>query len=158
MTFKELKQGYPFFVLDKDKLEVKQCKVVSVSFPRVETMQNGRQMVVDVTVDQGGKTATYTMSEDAALVYANSLVLSTDQKGLCVEVEHMKEEAERVLASVERQKEIIDTAGELLAELNPTLKEKQETEKRFSCMEKRFTEIDSKMDRLITMIQTRATV
>lgn len=158
MTFKELKQGYPIHILDKDKLEVKQGKVQNTSFPRVETMQSQRQMVVDVTVDCGGKTTTYTMPEDSCVVYANNLVISTHQQGLIVEVEKMKAEAEQVLASVDKQKEIISKADDLLASLNPALKEKRETEQRFQQIEGRMNGVNDKLDRLITMIQTRTSV
>ena len=75
MTFKELKQGYPIHILDKDKLTVKQGKVQSAAFPRVDTMQGQRQMVVDITVEHNGTTATYTSPEDACLVYDKKHVI-----------------------------------------------------------------------------------
>lgn len=158
MTFKELKQGYPIHILDKDKLETKQWKVQNVSFPRVETMQAQRKMVVDVTVDCGGNTATYTMPEDSCVVYANNLIISTHQQGLIVEVEKMKSEAEQILSTVDKQKEIISKADDLLASLNPALKEKRETEQRFQQIEGRMNGVNDKLDRLITMIQTRTSV
>lgn len=155
MTFKELKQGYPIYVLDKDKLEVKNAKVQNAAFPRVDTMNGQRQMVVDVTVECDGKTATYTMPEDSCVVYANNLVISTHQQGLIAEVEKMKDEAEQILASVERQEKIVNTADDLLAQLNPTLKEKRETEQRFQQIEGRMNGVDSKLDRLLTMMQAK---
>lgn len=155
MTFKELKQGYPVYILDKDKFCVKNGKVASVSFPRVDTMPTGRQMVVDVVLEVGGNSATYTMPEDAAVVYANNLVLSTEQHCLALEVEKMKHESEQVLASVDRHKEIIDCADDLLAQLNPSFKEKRETEQRFEKIESHVSGMDSKLDRIIQMFQAK---
>lgn len=158
MTFKELKQGYPIHMLDKDKLEVKDGKVQNVSFPRVDTMQGQRQMVVDVTVDCDGKTATYTVPEDSCVVYANNLVISTHPQGLIAEVEKMKSEAERILASIDRQEDIINIADDLLSKLNPSLKEKRETEQRFQKIEGRMNGIDGKLDKLISLYQNKVGV
>lgn len=155
MTFKELKQGYPIHILDKDKLTVKQGKVQSVAFPRVDTMQGQRQMVVDITVEHNGTTATYTMPEDACLVYANNLVISTEPQGLIVEVEKMKSEAEHILSSVEHQKEIVEVADELLAKLNPAFKEKRETEQRFEQMEKRMDKVDDNISQLLSLVKSK---
>lgn len=151
MTFKELKQGYPVYILDKEKLTVKQGKVVNASFPRIDNQPTGRQMVVDITLEQNGKNAVYTMPEDAAVVYANNLVLSTEQHCLAVEVEKMKADAERVLATVETQKEIIEVADDLLAQLNPSFKEKKETEQRFE-------KIESRLDKLIQLMEHKNTL
>lgn len=158
MTFKELKQGYPIHILDKDKLTVRQGKVQSVSFPRVDCMQGQRQMVVDLTVDCNGTTATYTMPEDSSLVYANNLVISTGTQGIVVEVEKMKSDAEQVLASVEHQQEIVDVADELLSKLNPTFKEKRETEQRFLQIEGRMNDVDSKLGQILSMMQTKTSL
>lgn len=155
MGFKELKTGYPVHLLDKDKLEVKTGKVQSVGFPRVDMMQGQRQMVVDVTLDCDGKSATYTMPEDSCVVYANNLVISTHAQGLSVEVEKMKSEAEQVLSSVERQERIVERADELLAQLNPQLKEKRETERRFEQIEGRMDGVSDKLDRLISLMQQK---
>lgn len=153
MTFKELKQGYPVHILDKDSLTVRSGKVQNASFPRIDMAQAQRQMVVDITVECDGHTATYTMPEDSCVVYAGNIVLSTHPQGLTAEVEKMKAEAEQILASVERQKQIVASADELLAQLNPTLREKRETEQRFQLIEGRMNGVDDKLDRLIAMMQ-----
>ena len=155
MTFKELKQGYPIHILDKDKLTVKQAKVQNTSFPRADMMQGQRQMVVDITVEHNGNTATYTMPEDSCLVYANNLVIATEPQGLIVEVEKMKSEAEHILASVEHQKEIVEVADELLAKLNPAFKEKRETEQRFEQMEKRMDKVDDNISQLLSLVKSK---
>ena len=157
MTFKELKQGYPMHILDKDALAVRTGKVLSVSFPRLDMAQPKRQMVVDITVEADSHTATYTMPEDSSTVYAGNLVLSTNPQGLTAEVEQMKAEAQRILASVDRQKQVVAKADELLAQLNPSLREKRETEQRFQQIEGRMNGVNDKLDRLISLMQDKAT-
>lgn len=112
-------------------------------------------MVVDITVEHNGTTATYTMPEDACLVYANNLVISTDPQGLIVEVEKMKSEAEHILSSVEHQKEIVEVSDELLAKLNPAFKEKRETEQRFEQLEKRMNSVDDNISQLLSLVKSK---
>lgn len=144
MIFKDIKQNYPVFILDKQALTITQGKAIAVAFPRLDLNKNvvgTTQMVVDVTIEAEGKTATYTIPESLSVTYAGNLVLSTDRQGLVNEVEAMKTAAEQALSSMERQKEILAKSSALLAELNPAFKEKQETEKRFGQIEDSICEI-----------------
>lgn len=153
--FKDIKQNYPVFILDKNELSIKQGKVVSVSFPHMDTsmpsykVTTAAQMVVDVTVEIDGKSATYIIPESSHVTYANNLVLSTDKSSLSNEVEAMKNSAEQVLESVEHNKMIVEKATSLLAELNPAYKEKQETEKLLSNVENSVSEIKNMLSEFI---------
>lgn len=92
MLFKDIKQNYPVYILDKQEFCIIQGKATAVSFPRVEMNQKtGRsEMVVDVTVEANGKTATYAIPENLSVTYAGNIVLSTDKQGLTGEVEAME--------------------------------------------------------------------
>ncbi len=149
MTFKEIKQGYPVYILDKEKLTVKQGKVVNTSFPRIDNQPSGRLMVVDITIDMDGHNAVYTMPEDSAVVYANNLILSTEQHCLAVEVEKMKADAEKILSSVDTQRKIIAAADNLLIQLNPSFKEKRETEERFTKIESSMADLKGMLSDLL---------
>ena len=146
MLFKDVKQNYPVYILDKQELTFSQGKVMSVGFPRMDVMSKpvnpiNTQMVIDVTVENGGKSATYTIPEGLSITYAGSIVLSTDKEGLIREIEAMKNNAEQVIASVDKQKQILDKANTLLSELNPVYKEKKETDLRFSKIENSISEM-----------------
>lgn len=139
MIFKDIKQGNTVYMLDKGQLTTKCCRVTATA-PHLSAgigtfTQAQGQLMVDVTIDDGGKTTTFTIPENLAVTFAGDLVLATSQQGLSSEVERMKAEGERILASVERQKSVIEKSGELLARLNPQYREKQETEKRFRGIE-----------------------
>ena len=71
MTFKELKQGYSIYILDKDNMCVKNGKVVSVSAPHIDKkgFDLGVALVVDVVLDIDGNVATYTFKEDTEAGY-----------------------------------------------------------------------------------------
>lgn len=144
MLFKDVKQNYPVYILDKQELIISQGKVQSVGFPRMDIMSkvpNGTQTVVDITIDNNGKTATYTIPENLSITYAGNIVLSTDKEGLVHEVEAMKNSAEQILASVDKQKSILEKANTLLSDLNPVYREKKETDLRFSKIESSIGEL-----------------
>ena len=129
MAFKDVKQSYSVYMLNKQNMTILDSKVISVGFPHMDMNNKPQlgqsQMVVDVTIESEGKTATYTIPENLSVTYAGDIVLSTDKQGLLFEIEAMKNSAEKVLESVPRQREIIDKATTLLADLNPIYKEKK---------------------------------
>lgn len=153
MTFKEIKQGYPVYILDKAQLTTRQGKVTATTQhlgTGIGTFTQAQgQLMVDVTIEDGGKATIYTIPENLSVTFAGDTVLSTSQQGLSSEVERMKGEAERVLASVERQKTVIERSGELLAQLNPQYREKQETEKRFHSIEGEIGSVKSMVQKLL---------
>ena len=164
--FKDIKQNYPVFIFNKQDLSVVQGKVVATTFPHVDmnsaqkvtptalspTSPLGTQMVVDVTIEAGGKTATYTIPESLSVTYAGNMVLSTDREGIAREVEALKSSAEQVLSSIGRQKEIVEKTTSLLAELSPVYKEKKETEERFSAIEETVTGVKGSVEELKKMM------
>lgn len=143
MQFKDIKQGYPVYILDKSNLNFSQGKTTAVSFSRMDVNQKtGKaEMVRDITIEADDKTATYTIPEELSVTYAGNLVLSTDKQGLINDVNAAQSRAEQILAQREEAETLIAKAPELLAELNPVYKEKQETEKRFSKIEDTIAEM-----------------
>lgn len=143
MLFKDVKQNYTVYILDKQDMNISQAKVSAVGFPRMDIMQNApnTQTVIDITLDSNGKIATYTIPENLSVTYAGNIVLSTDKDGLMHEIEAMKNNAEQVIASVDKQKQILEKANTLLSELNPVYKEKKETDLRFSKIENSISEM-----------------
>lgn len=141
MAFKDVKQSYSVYILNKQDMTITDGKVISIGFPHMD-MNSKPQLVVDVTIESNGKTATYTIPENLSITYTGDIVLSTDKQGLVCEVEAMKNSAEKILESVPRQKEIVDKAGILLADLNPVFKQKKENEERFSKMESSISRLE----------------
>lgn len=154
MLFKDLKQNYPVHIFDKQNVEYIQGKVTSVSLPRMQMPSMNmnslnNSMVVDITIDAGGRSATYTIPEGLSVTYAGNLVLSVEVDGVVKEIEAMKNTAEQVLNSVEKQKEIKKKTCELLVELNPVYKEKKDTEERFNKIETSVSEMKNMLSSFI---------
>lgn len=152
MVFKDIKQNYPVFILNRETMALTTGKAVQVPFPRVNmNPKTGKtEMVVDLTIEVDGKTATYVIPENLSVAYAEPLILATDKSGLTGEIEAMRSTAEQILSSVDRQKDIMEKAAGLLAELNPALKERQETEKRLSSVESSMKELKNMLQDFIS--------
>lgn len=153
MIFKDIKQNYPVYILDKQELTISQGKVLSVGFPRTDLLQRPTtipaQTVIDVTIENGDKQATYTIPENLSITYAGNIVLSTDKDNLVREIEALKNQAEQILASVDKQKQILEKANTLLADLNPVYKEKKETDLRISKIESSISEMKDMFSKFI---------
>ncbi len=91
MAFKDVKQNYSVYILNKQDMTITDGKVVSVGFPHMDLNQKQTigqsQMVVDITIESSNKTATYTIPENLSITYAGDIVLSTDKVCLAREVE-----------------------------------------------------------------------
>ena len=143
MLFKDLKPGYPVYLLQKgDEIKALQGKVIKVSDPYFPPVSSGQmpsmsttQRVVDVTLETDGVTNTYSIPETLSVTYANNLVLSTDRDGILRDVEAMKGQSEEVIRSVERHRSIIECCEKILEEWNPAFAEKKEQDKRISGLE-----------------------
>lgn len=147
MLFKDIKQNFPVYILDKQNMSFTQGKVQSVSFPHIDNsspMGMGKT-VIDVAIEADGKSGTYAMPENLSVVYAGNIVLSTDRDGIMREVEAMKTSAEQILASVDKQREIVEKSTALLTELNPEYKAKQQNEQRLSNLESSMKELKDMM-------------
>lgn len=153
MIFKDIKQNYPVYILDKQELTISQGKVLSVGFPRTDLLQRPTtipaQTVIDVTIENGDKQATYTIPENLSITYAGNIVLSIDKDHLVREIEALKNQAEQILASVDKQKQILEKANVLLADLNPVYKEKKETDLRISKIESSISEMRDMFSKFI---------
>lgn len=151
MTFKELKQGYNIYILDKDGMCVKQAKVVSVSTPHIDkkTFEIGASLVVDVVLDVEGVVGTYTFKEDTETGYVQSTVITTDKQAVIREVEVIKTQSEEALSQVDVHKDRLQKCNDILAEYNPAIKEKKEIDERFGKLEGSIDELKSMLSGLL---------
>lgn len=171
MQFKDIKPNFPIYILDKSSVELIKGKVTATTFPRPDTTQqntnsmpngnygtvvppfgqNNQRMVIDLTIEAGGRSATYTVSDSASVNYAGNLIIATEPSLLASEVEAIYNTAEQGLAP-ERIKQLEqqrDKSKSLLAEINPTFKQQQEYDNRFKNLEGSVDELKELMKNFI---------
>ena len=149
MLFKDIKQNYPIHIFDKPDFRYIQGKATAVSFPKLEiNPDTGKpDMMVSITIEAEGKTATYAIPENLSVSYANGLVFATDKSLLLAEAKSVKASAEQIIASAPKAQKIIDSSAAVFAELDPSFKEKQETEQRFGKIEGSISEMKDMMQK-----------
>ena len=147
MLFKDLKNGFPVYIYDRNSIEVSQGKVVNVSMPHIDKGNFNMQasMVVDITIENNGCPTTYTFRDNTETGYTSSLVISTDKANIIREIEAAKEQSEEALSQVEQHKIRLQKYETILADYNPAVKEKK-------AIDERFGKIESSMDELKSML------
>ena len=160
MLFKDLKIGYPVYIFHKDgEKRITQGKVTAISpsrlpqTPSIQTMQ----LVVDVTIDDGGSSRTYAIPDNTSVTYTNGLVLSTDRDGVIREVEILRNQCADELAKIEEYRKSVCECEKILTEWNPVFREKRETEERFSKLETSMSDLKSMMSGLIKELRGQDT-
>lgn len=146
MLFKDLKSGYPVFIMHKEpEISISQAKVngnPTTHWPQNPGINNPMQMMVDVTLEENGVIQTYTIPDNLSITYTgNGMVLSTESEGIIRELEAMKNHSEEEISKVPKHEKIIASCDKLLAEWSPTFKEKAATEERFNKIEGSINEL-----------------
>lgn len=141
MLFKDMKQGYQVYILDKDSLDYKTGKIVSVSQPHLPGQQPlggytpSMQLYVDATIETNGSTQTYSIPESLGITYSGNLVLSTSKDGIIREVEAVKSNSENAIKEVDSHKNRLSRCEALLSDLNPEFADKKKQEERINGLE-----------------------
>lgn len=156
IPFRDIKQNYPVHILDKQEFEIHTGKVTAVSFPKLEiNPENGKpEMMVSVTIEASGKTATYAIPENLSVSFAGNLVFATEKHLLLNEAKAVKANAEQIIAAAPKAQKIIDKSSAIFAELDSTFKERQETEQRFSKIEGSISEMKEMMTNFIKKFES----
>lgn len=152
MNFKDIKQGYPIYILDKKNVEVKQVKASNnSSLPHADAKFGGiGNLVVDISTDDG---STYVMMADADVAYPDGMVVSTEVSYILRELNAMRSTSEQAVRDVPMHEQCIEKCNKAIAELDPAQKEKQQTEARFKQIEQAQTAMQQGMDQLIEMMK-----
>lgn len=150
MLFKDLKTGYPIFVFDRSKIEVKQGKVVNVGIPHLDTHYgNPMDMVVDLTLEIDGQTSTYSFKDSTEVGFTKTLVVATGRDAILREVEVLKDQSAQALSQIDFHKERLDKCTKIVAEFNPVYKEKRENEERFCKLEDSISDLKGMISGLV---------
>lgn len=152
MTFKDIKQGYPVYMLHKgEEMKASQGKVVTTTQPRFPEQYNGQAlgMVVDITIEENGTNRTYTMPADSSVVSAGMTVLSVDREGVLRDVEAMKAESEDALASMDKHRARVESCEKILTEWNPQLAERKKQDERIGSLETGMNELKGMIKSLV---------
>lgn len=140
MQFRDIKPGKTVFLLDKNKVEVKEAKVVNVSTPHFDNRSGSvSEMFVDVIVE--GNSLPYSIPERLETAYVgDELVIATSIDSVVNEVKRLDAEAGHNLEMVDKWKSDQEKCKEILSRYCPEYKKNQENEARFGSIENSIAE------------------
>ena len=129
------------FLFDKNKVEVKEVKVVNVSTPHYDSRGgNLSDMFVDVVVE--GNSLPYSIPERLDTAYVgDELVIATSSDTIVNEAKRMDAEREHNLSMVDKWKADREKCRNILNQYSPEFKKNQETDERMGKMETTIKEL-----------------
>lgn len=165
MQFKDIKQGYPVYILNTNELRALNGKVINVSqpyFPNTPSFNATQQpfnptttqRMVDLTIEIEGRTQTYSVPENSQIVNTpDKMVISCEREGIIREVEAIKATKEERLKNREKDESDLKSCEEILATWNPEFAAKKEQEKRLSVMEDKIGNMEGKIGNVESMMK-----
>lgn len=148
MQFKDIKEGYPVYILDKQEFKVTEHKVVTTNFPHFDmNAKTPNQMVVDLSIEDLKNPLV--VPDASSIAYAGNLVVAINKEDLMNEVKAMVNQAKQHFAMNEYMQKILDESPTIMSELSPAYKEKAETEQRLSSIEKSVADMRSMFENFL---------
>lgn len=171
MTFKEIKRGFPVFILHKNGEDVKAAegKVTNVSDPHLPQNFNPsspsaynqmQQLMVDITIEENGTTNTYCIPENLTVTYAGEMVLATEREGILREVQALVTQDDEHIKAVPMHEKRRAACTAILEKWDTAYKERKENDQRFkgienciSGLENRMGGLENKLDILLKKLE-----
>lgn len=141
MLFKDLKEGYQIFVLDKNGIEVTEGRIESITPPHFDNHYGGNDAVVDLVINAGSKNLSYSFKANTETGYTGSLVITTSRETITREVEATKNQVDMHIANYDKYKSCSEKCNKILSEFSPAFREKAATEERFIKIESSVNDI-----------------
>ena len=146
--FSALRQGSPFYVLEKaDEPKLKIGSVVSVSQPQpkysntfIPNPQFG-EMTVDVVIKVGEEEIKFEKlpsNLSIANFGANGVVVAESKEAMNSEVEGMLRNSKQIVESVHYHERVIASCDIMPRELNPSVKKEKEQEEKIGLLERKM--------------------
>lgn len=160
--FSALRQGSPFYILEKsEEPKLKVGSVVSVSQPTpkytnsfIPNQQFG-DMVVDVTVKVGEdelKFEKLPSSLSIANFGQNGVVVSESKEAMNTEVEVMLRNSKQIIESVPYHEKVVQVCDVMLRELNPQFAKEKEQEEKIGLLEQKMVGMEGTLSDIREML------
>ena len=142
MIFKDLKQGFPLYVLNVNTMDVGTGTVSRVAGPHItndkKKLANGQlMMVVDVSATMGNNTLNFELQENASNTMSDDgqFLISPNQEDIANGVRMVKTRCEEYIRNEQHYKELIKTCDALLPQIDPLYRQSIDNEARFNDMQ-----------------------
>ena len=153
--FSALRQGSVVYILEKGENPVlKVGQVVSITQPNYSSnfLMNGATIDINVKVNNQNMDFKNVPASQSIVNYNNAVITETKEL-MSNEVDNMLQSSRSIVDSVAYHNNIITSCESILKELNPRLAKEKERDEDINNLKDKMGGIESKMDKILVLLQ-----
>ena len=153
--FSALRQGSVVYILEKGEHPVlKVGQVVSITQPNYSSnfLMNGSTIDINVKVNNQNMDFKNVPSSQSVANYNNAIITETKEL-MSNEVDNMLQSSRSIVDSVAYHNNIITSCESILKELNPRFAKEKERDEDINNLKDKMGGIESKMDKILVLLQ-----
>lgn len=153
--FSALRQGSVVYILEKGENPVlKVGQVVSITQPNYSSnfLMNGATVDINVKVNNQNMDFKNVPSSQSIANYNNAVITETKEL-MSNEVDNMLQSSRSIVDSVTYHNNIITSCESILKELNPRFAKEKERDEDINNLKDKMGGIESKMDKILSLLQ-----
>ncbi len=153
--FSALRQGSVVYILEKGENPVlKVGQVVSITQPNYSSnfLMNGSTIDINVKVNNQNMDFKNVPSSQSVANYNNAVITETKEL-MSNEVDNMLQSSRSIVDSVAYHNNIITSCESILKELNPRFAKEKERDEDINNLKDKMGGIESKMDKILVLLQ-----
>ena len=153
--FSALRQGSVVYILEKGENPVlKVVQVVSITQPNYSSnfLMNGSTIDINVKVNNQNMDFKNVPSSQSVANYNNAVITETKEL-MSNEVDNMLQNSRSIVDSVAYHNNIITSCESILKELNPRFAKEKERDEDINNLKDKMGGIESKMDKILGLLQ-----
>ncbi len=153
--FSALRQGSVVYILEKGENPVlKVGQVVSITQPNYSSnfLMNGSTIDINVKVNNQNMDFKNVPSSQSVANYNNAIITETKEL-MSNEVDNMLQSSRSIVDSVTYHNNIITSCESILKELNPRFAKEKERDEDINNLKDKMGGIESKMDKILVLLQ-----
>ncbi len=153
--FSALRQGSVVYILEKGENPVlKVGQVVSITQPNYSNnfLMNGSTIDINVKVNNQNMDFKNVPSSQSVANYNNAIITETKEL-MSNEVDNMLQSSRSIVDSVAYHNNIITSCESILKELNPRFAKEKERDEDINNLKDKMGGIESKMDKILVLLQ-----
>ena len=157
--FSALRQGSVVYILEKGENPVlKVGQVVSITQPNYSSnfLMNGATIDINVKVNNQNMDFKNVPASQSVVNYNNAVITETKEL-MSNEVDNMLQSSRSIVDSVTYHNNIITSCESILKELNPRFAKEKERDEDINNLKDKIGGIESKMDKILTLLSKEET-
>lgn len=157
--FSALRQGSVIYILEKgESPSLKVGQVVSITQPNYSNnfLMNGS--TIDISAKVGDQNMDFkNVPSSQSVTNYNNVIITETKELMSSEVDNMLQSSKSIVDSVAYHNNVIASCEEILKNLNPRFAREKERDEDISNLKNKIGVIESKMDKILTLLSKEGT-